>query len=31
MIILGIADSHESHACLIKDSELIEFLAEEGD
>ena len=29
MIILGIADSHESHACILKDGELVAFIAEE--
>ena len=29
MIILGIADSHESHACVLKDGELVAFMAEE--
>ena len=29
MIILGIADSHESHACVLRDGELVAFMAEE--
>ena len=29
MIILGIGDSHESHACLLRDGELVAFMAEE--
>ena len=29
MYILGISDSHESHACILKDGKLISCIAEE--